>query len=150
MEEAKKFKLYEGLSYSITKTITEFDLWTFAGLTEDFARIHTDYEFAKTTKNGRPICHGLIGANFASTVAGRLLGDNGALFLDEHVEFKAPLIMGDTITTTGVLTEIVEKHTAFVVTLECVCKNQKDEVINTVTIHQLCYKTNYFTGEEKL
>ena len=143
MEEHIIYPLHLGDKYSLTKTITEYDLWTFAGLTEDYARIHTDYEFAKTTKNGRVICHGLIGANLAGTINGRICGDNGSLFLDFHVEFKAPLFPGDTLTATSTITDIVEKNTAYIVGITCECRNQDGTLVNVVTSHEMCYKKDY-------
>jgi 3-hydroxybutyryl-CoA dehydratase len=52
-----------------TRTITESDIMTFAALSGDDNRIHTDPEFSKTTPFGKQIAHGILGLAIASGLA---------------------------------------------------------------------------------
>ena len=51
------------------RSITEADIMTFAALSGDNNRIHTDPEFSKTTLFGRQVAHGLLGLAIASGLA---------------------------------------------------------------------------------
>jgi acyl dehydratase len=51
------------------RTITENDIMTFAALSGDDNRIHTDPEFSKTTQFGKQIAHGMLGLSIASGLA---------------------------------------------------------------------------------
>jgi acyl dehydratase len=49
-----------------TRQVTESDIMTFAELTGDDNRIHTDAEFSRTGPFGKRISHGLLGLSIAS------------------------------------------------------------------------------------
>ena len=51
------------------RTITENDIMSFAALSGDNNRIHTDPEFSKTTMFGKQVAHGLLGLAVASGLA---------------------------------------------------------------------------------
>ncbi len=135
-----------GQKDSFVKTITEYDVNAFAGLTGDFSRIHVDHEFAAGQRFGQPICHGLIPASYVSTVAGTKMPGSGCIFLDEYVVFKLPTFFGDTITAEVTLAESVEKDSCYIVRLEGQCINQRNEVVTTVITHHMLPK-NIFVVE---
>src|SRR5512146_2694754 len=49
-----------------TRQVTEGDIMTFAALSGDNNRIHTDAEFSRTGPFGKRIAHGLLGLSIAS------------------------------------------------------------------------------------
>jgi acyl dehydratase len=82
------------------RTITENDIMTFAALTGDDNRIHTDPEFSKTTIFGRQVAHGLLGLSIASGLAWQTgILDGTVLAFREVNEWKfvKPVFIGDTI-----------------------------------------------------
>lgn len=83
-----------------SRTITEADVMTFAGLSGDFHPLHTDEEFAKKTMFGGRIAHGLLGLSIASGLINQMgIGENTVLaFLGLTWSFKGALKFGDTIT----------------------------------------------------
>jgi acyl dehydratase len=83
-----------------SRTITEADVMTFAGLSGDFHPLHTDEEFAKKTMFGGRIAHGLLGLSIASGLINQMgMGENTVLaFLGLTWSFKGALKFGDTIT----------------------------------------------------
>ena len=56
---------------SASRTVTESDITTFAGLSGDYNQIHTDAEFCKNTPFGQRVAHGILGIAIASGLAMR-------------------------------------------------------------------------------
>lgn len=142
MEDTKKVLSVGNKAY-FYKTISEADVYQFAGLTGDYSRIHMDAEFAKGTRFGQRIAHGLISSSFPSTLMGTQLPGSGTIFLDQYVEFKNPVFFGDTITTELELTSVVEKEKVYIGEFKGTCTNQRGEVVVLATAHQMMPKT-YF------
>lgn len=85
---------------SVGRTITEYDVLTFAGLSGDYNQIHTDAEFAKTTPYGQRIAHGLLGLAIASGLAMRTGILEGTVLAFREIQewkFTKPVFMGDTL-----------------------------------------------------
>lgn len=95
-----------GMSDSFTKTISETDVYLFAGISGDFNPMHTNEEFAKTTPMGTRIAHGALPQCLIAPVMGMKLPGLGTIALEVTTRFKAPTYFGDTITATG---EVIEK-----------------------------------------
>lgn len=108
-----------GQSASTSKTVTEADVILFAGISTDFNPAHLDEEYAKTTQFGGRIAHGMLSAGFISAVLGTQLPGPGTIYLGQTLKFKAPVRIGDTVTATVTVKElIVEKNR---VILDTVC-----------------------------
>lgn len=85
---------------SVGRTITEYDVLTFAGLSGDYNQIHTDAEFAKTTPYGQRIAHGLLGLAIASGLAMRTGILEGTVLAFREIQewkFTKPVMIGDTL-----------------------------------------------------
>lgn len=95
-----------GDTASMAKTVTEYDVYTFAGVTGDFNPVHINAEFAKTTMFGERIAHGMLSVGFISALLGTSLPGANTIYLNQEVSFKAPVKIGDTVTAT---VEVIEK-----------------------------------------
>ena len=96
---------------SLSKTVSEHDIYTYAGLTGDFNPIHVNAEFAKGTMFKERIAHGMLSAGFISAVLGTIMPGPTNVYLSQELVFKAPVKIGDTVTATCELIEkIEEKH----------------------------------------
>jgi len=116
-----------GDSASMAKTVTETDVYLFAGITGDLNPAHTNEVTASQTQFGRRIAHGILGAGFISAVLGMRLPGHGTIYLGQELKFKKPVHIGDTITATCTVAEILlEKN---IVKLRTVCTNQRDEIV---------------------
>src|SRR5690554_3149563 len=115
-----------GDTASFTKTITETDVYLFAGISGDLNPAHVDEETAKTTSFKTRIAHGALVAGLISTVLGTKLPGNGTIYLAQTSNFTAPVPFNDTITATVTVKEKTERKR---VILETVCTNQKGEVV---------------------
>ena len=114
-------ELQEGDSASFTKTISESDVAAFAHITGDTNPVHLDEEYARTTRFGRRIAHGMLSAGLISAVLANRLPGPGTIYLGQTLRFLAPVFLGDTITATVTVTAYdAEKRRA---TLRTICTN---------------------------
>jgi uncharacterized OB-fold protein/acyl dehydratase len=120
-------ELEVGMSASFTKTITETDVYLFAGISGDFNPMHLNEEFAKLTPFGTRIAHGALPQCLIAPVLGMKLPGLGTVALEINTRFRAPTYFGDTITATG---EVVEKLEAKRrVRMALTWTNQKGEIV---------------------
>ena len=115
------------------RTITENDIMTFAALSGDDNRIHTDSEFSKTTQFGRQIAHGMLGLSIASGLAWQTGILDGTVIAFREVndwKFVKPVFIDDSI-----YVELETKETKALprigggsVAISLEVKNQSDEV----------------------
>lgn len=92
-----------GDSASFTKTISESDVYLFAGITGDFSRMHTDDEFMKTTPYKKRIVHGVLTFALGSTASTLIQVQAKAEIPSlsygyDHLRFLRPVYFGDTVT----------------------------------------------------
>lgn len=106
VREVKFADIAIGDTASFSKTITEHDVYAFAGLSGNFNPVHVDEEFARNTRFKGRIAHGLLAAGLISTVIGTALPGANAIYLAQELVFKSPVMLGDTLTA---LVEVVEK-----------------------------------------
>jgi 3-hydroxybutyryl-CoA dehydratase len=110
-----------------SKTISDFDIFQFAGLTGDFNPIHIDDEYAKETPFKERIAHGLLTGSFISTVLGMKLPGPNSIYLSQNFKFIAPVKIGDTVKAT---VEVVEKRDdKKIITLKTQVLNQRQEMV---------------------
>ncbi|HEX7199496.1 MAG TPA: MaoC family dehydratase, partial [Dongiaceae bacterium] len=93
-----------GMSAMFGKTVTEADIAAFAGVSGDTNPLHLHDGFAHTTRFGQRIAHGMLSGSFISTVIGTKLPGPGAVYISQTMNFKAPVINGDTITAIATIT----------------------------------------------
>lgn len=114
-----------GEKFSTSKQITDEVVRAFAELSGDFNPIHIDEEFAKTTRFGKRIAHGMISGALLSAVLGYEFRERKIVYLSQTMRFVAPTFVDDTITATATVVKIREDKP--VVTLRTVCTNQNGE-----------------------
>ena len=101
-------QLNVGDTAEFAKTVTESDIYLFAGVTGDLNPAHVNEVYAKNTIFKGRIAHGMLSAGFISAVLGTLLPGPGTIYLRQELNFLAPVRIGDTITACA---EVVEKLT---------------------------------------
>ncbi len=112
---------------SMTKTVSETDVYLFAGITGDLNPAHTDEVSASKTMFKSRIAHGMLGAGFISAVLGMRLPGPGTIYLGQTLNFTRPVRIGDTVTATATVREMnIEKNR---VIMETVVVNQDGEVV---------------------
>ena len=116
-----------GQSASFSKTITESDVYTFAGLTGDLNPAHINEEYAKNTRFGGRIAHGILSAGLISAVIGMQLPGPGTIYMGQTLKFLSPVHIGDTVTAQVTVTSLDEVRRRAV--LETTCVNQEGTVL---------------------
>lgn len=110
---------------SVSKTLTETDVYNFAGICGDFNSLHVNRVNAQKSQFKKCICHGMLVASFISTVIGMYLPGEGTIYLEQNLKFIAPVYIGDTITATVKVLDINKR----VATLNTYIKNQEGESV---------------------
>ncbi len=118
-----------GETAEFTKTITEHDVYAYAGITGDFNPAHINEVYAEKTFFKSRIAHGMLSAGLISTIIGTQLPGPGSIYLKQEIKFTAPVRFGDTITARAEVTDIASTKNR--VRLKTVCTNQDgDKVID--------------------
>lgn len=110
-----------------SKTVSESDVYAFAGVTGDFNPAHINEVYAKTTFFKTRIAHGMLGAGFISAVIAMQLPGPGTIYLSQELRFLAPVVIGDTITARVEVAEIIADKKR--IRLKTTCVNQEGTVV---------------------
>ncbi len=115
-------ELNVGDAAEFSKTISESDVYLFAGVTGDLNPAHINEAYAQKTFFKTRIAHGMLSAGFVSAVLGNQLPGPGSIYVRQELNFLAPMRIGDTITAR---VEVIEKNTEKNrVRLRTTCVNQ--------------------------
>jgi len=116
-----------GDSASYSRLVTEREVELFAAVSGDHNPVHLDPEYAATTQFGECIAHGMLTGAFVSAAIAMELPGPGTIYLGQNLQFRAPVLLGDTVT---VYLEVIEKHdTKPWLKLSTTVKNQDDKEI---------------------
>lgn len=121
----EELKLGDSAEHS--KTISESDVYQFAGITGDFNPAHINKVYAEKTFFKERIAHGILSTGLISAVIAMRLPGAGTIYMKQEVEFKAPVYIGDTITARVEVIHLDKPKNR--VALKTVCVNQHDVVV---------------------
>ncbi|HXH82018.1 MAG TPA: MaoC/PaaZ C-terminal domain-containing protein [Candidatus Tectomicrobia bacterium] len=117
---------------SPARTLTDAHFLFFAGMTGDAHPIHYDDEYAKRTRFGRRLTHGLLLTGLtavgASTLA-PLIEDSIVAFVEQTARFRAPVFIGDTVKPDHEVIALERRRSAGLLTLRVTLTNQRGEVV---------------------
>ena len=120
-------KLQVGDAAEFAKTVTETDIYLYAGITGDFNPAHVNEAYAKNTFFKTRIAHGMLSAGFISAIIANQLPGPGTIYLKQDLSFLAPVHIGDTITGRVEVIELnAEKNR---VRLKTTCSNQDGVIV---------------------
>ncbi len=108
-----------GDSASFSKTMSESDVYLFAGITGDFNPAHVDEEYARGTFFEGRIVHGILTAGFISTVIAGQLPGPGTIYISQQLKFLAPVRMGDTLTARAEVAKIISEKNRVILKTTC-------------------------------
>ena len=128
------FHVAVGDRVSFTKTVSESDVYLFAGITGDLSPNHVDEEYMKRSGYGRRMAHGALIVGFMSTASSlaisgsRSSGDETPVSLGyDRIRFLAPVYLGDTVSVKYEIVGIDEERRRSVADIRVV--NQTDELV---------------------
>jgi len=120
-------ELQVGDKASFRKTVSETDVYLYAGITGDLNPAHIDEQYAKETLFQTRIAHGMLTAGLVSAVLGTKLPGPGTIYLAQTLKFTAPVHFGDTLTATAEVAEILTEKKR--VKLATTVTNQEGQVV---------------------
>lgn len=113
----------------MTKTISESDVYLFAGITGDQNPAHVNEIYARKTRFGRRVAHGMLSAGLVSAVLGMHLPGPGTIYLSQTLRFLSPVYIGDTITAAATIISLDRERNRAVLKTEAV--NQEGKTVLT-------------------
>jgi len=116
-----------GETRQFAKTISEADVYGYAGITGDLNPAHINEEYARNTFFRTRIAHGMLTAGFISAIIGTKLPGPGTIYIGQNLKFRAPVRIGDTITASVAVTEIIKEKNR--VKLITTCINQDGTLV---------------------
>ena len=122
--EYKRPTIEVGWKEEVKVQITSQIVKQFAEMSGDFNPIHMDENYAKSTKFGGRIAHGMISAAFISRALNEKVGQGG-IYLGQSLKFVHPVFIDDTITIELEVTHLRKERG--VAMLSTNVKNQKNE-----------------------
>lgn len=117
-----------GETGTFSKTIVESDVYLFAGITGDFNSIHINKVAAQESMFHERVAHGMLVGSFISTVIGMYMPGPGSIYLEQTMKFLAPVKIGDTITATVRVTEVLNEAKG-ILKLQTVVTNQEGKTV---------------------
>jgi 3-hydroxybutyryl-CoA dehydratase len=116
-----------GDAAEFSKTVTETDIYLYAGITGDLNPAHINEAYAKNTFFKTRIAHGMFTAGFISNLLGMQLPGPGTIYLKQSLSFLAPVRFGDTVTARAEVIEVLAEKNR--IRLKTTCTNQDGAVV---------------------
>ena len=116
-------QLAVGESAEFSKTVSETDVYMYAGITGDLNPAHINEAYAQGTFFKNRIAHGMLTAGFISAVIGMQLPGPGTIYMGQNLQFLAPVRIGDTVTARVAVVEKIDDKKR--VRLATTCTNQE-------------------------
>jgi 3-hydroxybutyryl-CoA dehydratase len=123
-----------GIKTRVTKTVSESDVYLFAGITGDLDPNHVDEEYTRKTSLGHRVAHGALIIGYTSAASTRILQDFDRPMVSvgyDRIRFLKPVYFGDTITIDYEITGIEREKERTLAKIEV--KNQRDELVAVAT-----------------
>ena len=96
-----------GQQAKVSKTISESDVYLFAGITGDLNPVHVNIIQAEKSIFKERIAHGILVVGLISNVIGMQFPGPGTIYMQQDTKFLAPVKIGDTVTAIVTLSKII-------------------------------------------
>jgi 3-hydroxybutyryl-CoA dehydratase len=111
--------LAPGDTASLSKTITDADVQQFAALSLDTNPLHLDADYARQSRFGQRISHGMLYGALVSAVIGTQLPGPGTIYISQSFTFLKPVFREDVITATVTVTAVEAARRQAVLRTDC-------------------------------
>lgn len=135
-----EFYVSVGDHVSFSKTVSETDVYQFAGTTGDLAPVHVNQALMERSAYGQRIAHGALMVGFMSTTSSMMVehsrdghgkGETPVSLGYDRVRFIAPVFFGDTVTVNYKIAAIDEIKRRSTADIEVI--NQRGEAVAVAT-----------------
>ncbi len=134
-----------GHAVSFSKTVSESDVYMFAGITGDFSPNHVNKAYMEKTSYGKLMAHGALMVGFMSTAStlaiaeSRASTDTPVSLGYDRIRFLQPVFLGDTITVAYTISSIDESAKRAIGDIEV---TNQDDALVAVAKHHLKWVAN--------
>ena len=126
-EDRKLEEITIGEKRTFSIKITESMVNEFAKISGDYNPLHVNEQYAKSTKFGRRVCHGMLLASFFSKMVGMYIPGKNALYFSQTLNFRLPCFIDDEVKVEG---EVLEKSTASrILTIKTTIYNRSEKCL---------------------
>ena len=119
--------IHPGEKETLSKTITESDVFLYIGITGDLNPLFLDHHYARATRFKGTIVPGVLTAGLVMAAIDMKLPGPGTITVWQDFEFISPVRVGDTITTRLEVIKVIKSKNQ--VLIKSVCHNQDDQVV---------------------
>ncbi len=123
-----------GDTASFEKTLSESDVYLFAGITGDLNPMHINKVVAEESRFGGRIAHGMLVSSLISTVLGMYLPGPGTIYLGQELKFTAPVMIGDTVKAIGEVIAMDPEKKRITIKTQCIKSDGTLVVDGTATV----------------
>ena len=116
-----------GLEHHFEISIDEKLERDFAKISGDFNPLHMDEQYAKKTKFGKRVCHGMLLGSFFSRLVGMYLPGKNALYFSQNLNFVEPCFIGDIVIVKGKI--INKSESTKMIKIETTIKNNTGKLL---------------------
>ena len=116
-----------GEKATFAKTISETDVYNFAGVTGDMNPVHVNQPYVENTFFKSRIAHGILSSSLITNVLGTKLPGPGTLYKRQEFKFLKPVYIGDTIEASVEIVDIDKENNE--VKVKTACINQKGDIV---------------------
>ncbi len=116
-----------GMSAEITRQLTQQEIHLYAAVSGDVNPTHLDKDYAEKSRFNGIVGHSMWSGGLISTILGTELPGPGTGYLEQDIKFKQPIKVDEFITAKIVVKKIKKKEK--IVIFDCVCTNEKNEVV---------------------
>lgn len=116
-----------GLTAKLVRTLTEWEIQTYAGVSNQYGDIQLQDQLGSTSINLQLVSHGVWVASLVSTVISTNLPGPGSIYVDQRFHYNQSIKLGDTVTL--IITVTAKEPINKVVTLDCEVRNQKGDIV---------------------
>lgn len=127
MESHPIDELEIGQAAESAKTVTETDIAMFCSISGDFNPIHVDAEYAARSPFGARVAHGPLTLALSAGILGMRLPGLGSVAISNHIDYRRPVFIGDTITTRVEVAAL--DHARNRATMAITWRNQREETV---------------------
>lgn len=120
-------KFQVGQRASLEKVFTDEDVRTFAKISLDANPVHLSEEYAQNTIFKGRIIHGFLSGSLISAIIGTILPGEGTIYLNQTMNFRKPVRVGEKIKATVEIVGIKEEKN--ILTLNTYCENERGEMV---------------------
>lgn len=138
MKEAD-FRVAVGDRVKFAKTVSESDVYLFAGISGDLSDVHCNEQYMSESAFGHRIAHGVLSMGFMSTASTLMFTPHVSHYVGltpvsqgyDRVRFMAPVFFGDTITVTYTIAKIEAERSRCL--SEVIASNQYGKPVASAT-----------------